>query len=755
MQVRFWGTRGSIAVPGEKTAKYGGNTSCVEVRSDDGTLIILDCGTGVRDLGLHLLKSQEKRLRIHLLIGHTHWDHIQGFPFFTPAFLPHVELNIYAPLGFQRSVADALAGQMEFPYFPVTLRDLSSRIHFNELEEGFFRVGDVTVETQYINHTAPTVAYRISGGGTSIAYVTDHEPFWMPDDKGFHHPGDQRHIAFLKGADLVIHDAQYTNEEYRSKIGWGHSTIEYTSDIAMAAGVPRLALFHHDPGHDDATMARLEQMARDRVADRRGNVDVFAAAEGMQLTVQGNGFARTAAGVSAMRRRTIAGGRILVVSANEVEVSAIGKRLAEDDLMLVPVPDKRTALERAPEMSPDLAIIDSRLPDGDGVSLIQPLRACLGWEKLPIVMLMEGADLQAGVPEEGACAVDYLAKPYSPPMLHTRLRAWLDRARSEGESRPSQAGPAALNGASSPNSAASGARLADLLGKLPLFRSLGREQLLTLTARAVEQVYPPGHVVIRQDEIAEQLYVILSGRVRVVEAAQDTPFMERFLGEMGHGEIFGELGILIDQPRVASVLTVEHTRCLVLPQQDFLQVLKSSPELSYALLRVVAERHYHADRLLSRFAPDGLTGLAGRRTFQDQYRCLVAGARRHHSQVVLVLFDVVHLKAINDRYGYDTGDEVLRAMADVLTGGVGAKDLVARYGGDEFTVLLVDADQKGAEHLLNRAGEKFEEQITRRGLPPDVCYQSGMVLTVEPPDNADEIIWAADQNLRRKKGLRT
>src|SRR5438132_2304595 len=119
MQVRFWGTRGSIAVPGERTAKFGGNTSCVEVRSDDGTLIILDCGTGIRDLGLHLLKSQEKRLRIHLLIGHTHWDHIQGFPFFTPAFLPHVELNIYAPLGFQRSVADALAGQMEFPYFPV------------------------------------------------------------------------------------------------------------------------------------------------------------------------------------------------------------------------------------------------------------------------------------------------------------------------------------------------------------------------------------------------------------------------------------------------------------------------------------------------------------------------------------------------------------------------------------------------------------------------------------------------------------
>jgi len=752
MQVRFWGTRGSIAVPGEQTAKYGGNTSCVEVRSDDGTLIILDCGTGVRELGLHLLKSEEKRLRVHLLIGHTHWDHIQGFPFFTPAFLPHVELNIYAPLGFQRSVADALAGQMEFPYFPVTLRDLSSRIHFNELEEGFFRVGDVMVETQYINHTAPTVAYRISDGGTSMAYVTDHEPFWMPDDKGFHHPGDQRHIAFLRETDLVIHDAQYTNEEYRSKIGWGHSTIEYTSDIAMAAGVPRMALFHHDPAHDDATMGRLEQLARDRVAERRGDVEVFAAREGMQLTVRGHGCSRSAAGASAMRRRTIAGGRILVVSAKEEEVSAIGKRLAEDDLMLVPVPDMRTALERAPEVSPDLAIIDSRLPDGDGVSLIQPLRACLGWANLPIVMLMEGADLQAVVSSEGAGAIDYLAKPYSPPMLHTRVRAWLDRARTESGSRPREAGSAAIDGESGPKSAASGARLADLLGKLSLFRSLEREQLLALTARAVEQVYPPGHVVVRQDEVAEKLYVILSGRVRVVESAQDTPFMERFLGEMGHGEIFGELGILVDQPRVASVLAVEHTRCLVLPHHDFLQVLKGSPELSFALLRVVAERHYHADRLLSRFAPDGLTGLAGRRAFQDQYQRLAAGALRHRSRVVLMLFDIVSLKAINDRYGYDTGDEVLRAMADVLTGVAGATDLVARYGGDEFALLLVDADQQSAERALGRAKEKFEELVTRRGLPPEVRYQSGMVVTSEPPDNADEIIWAADQNLRQKKG---
>src|SRR5262249_17863286 len=165
---------------------------------------------------------------------------------------------------FQQSLEEAMAGQMEYSYFPVKLRDLRSRIHFTELEEGFFRVSDVLVETQYLNHTAPTIAYRITGGGTTIPYVTDHEPFWKLQDGILHHPGDQRHVAFMRGADLVIHDAQYTDEEYRQRVGWGHSTIEYAVDVAMEAGARRVALFHHDPTHEDATMARLEAGAPGR-----------------------------------------------------------------------------------------------------------------------------------------------------------------------------------------------------------------------------------------------------------------------------------------------------------------------------------------------------------------------------------------------------------------------------------------------------------------------------------------------------------
>ncbi len=178
LTVKFWGTRGSVPTPGPQTARYGGNTSCVEVRAQDGTIIVLDCGTGARMLGLDLLKTASHPLRINLFIGHTHWDHIQGFPFFTPAFLPDTELNVYAPAGLQRTVEDALAGQMQYSYFPVTLRDLRSRIHFTELEEGYLRLGDMMIETQYLNHTAPTISFRISSGGATVAYVTDHEPFW-------------------------------------------------------------------------------------------------------------------------------------------------------------------------------------------------------------------------------------------------------------------------------------------------------------------------------------------------------------------------------------------------------------------------------------------------------------------------------------------------------------------------------------------------------------------------------------------------
>jgi phosphoribosyl 1,2-cyclic phosphodiesterase/CheY-like chemotaxis protein len=366
-------------------------------------------------------------MHLHLLIGHTHWDHIQGFPFFDPAFLPDSELHIYAPRGFQHSLEEALAGQMQYPYFPVTLHELRSRIHFIELEEGFFHVGEVLVETQYLNHTAPTLAYRLSCRGTTVAYVTDHEPFWNPADAVFHHPGDQNHVDFLKGADLVIHDAQYTQEEYRSKVGWGHSTIEYATDVALAAGVARLALFHHDPGHDDLLLGQLTAAAQARVAARGGGLDVFAAAEGCSLEVWGKGKAATIAETSALRQRSIAGKRVMFVSADEAQAAAVTHTLSEDEVIVWHTPDQRTALAHASAASPDLIIINQPLADGDGTALIEPLRARLARDALPVIILADRPYIVETSLNGGVMATDYLAAPISLPMLRSRVRAWLVR----------------------------------------------------------------------------------------------------------------------------------------------------------------------------------------------------------------------------------------------------------------------------------------------------------------------------------------
>src|ERR1700761_1746008 len=169
MLLRFWGTRGSVPTPGPRTVRYGGNTSCVELRSAAGTLIVLDCGTGARELGNSLMQ-QAGPIRGHLLIGHTHWDHIQGFPFFAPLFIPGNEWDIYAPLGFEQSLRDTLAGQMQYTYFPVTLDQLGSTIRFHQLVEGGLEIEDIRIRTQYLNHPALALGYRLEADGVTIAY---------------------------------------------------------------------------------------------------------------------------------------------------------------------------------------------------------------------------------------------------------------------------------------------------------------------------------------------------------------------------------------------------------------------------------------------------------------------------------------------------------------------------------------------------------------------------------------------------------
>jgi phosphoribosyl 1,2-cyclic phosphodiesterase len=290
MRVRFWGTRGSVPTPGPSTVRYGGNTACVEMRTGGGTFFIFDSGTGIRELGLQLAR-QGGPVNAHLMLGHTHWDHISGFPFFSPAFVPGNQLVIYGARDLDRSLRDVLAGQMHYTYFPVPLGDLRADISFSELEEGKIQLDDAVVRTHYLNHTAVCMGYRLEADGVSVAYITDHEPYGLVEDglrRGFIHGGDRRLIEFVRGVDLLIQDSQYTSDEYAARRGWGHGSSDYVTDLAVEARVRRLAMFHHEPTHADEDIDRMVDSARARARETGCEIDIFAAAEGQQLVLSGD-----------------------------------------------------------------------------------------------------------------------------------------------------------------------------------------------------------------------------------------------------------------------------------------------------------------------------------------------------------------------------------------------------------------------------------------------------------------------------------
>jgi len=273
MKITLWGTRGSLACSGPETEKYGGNTSCVEVLGKDGTLLIIDAGTGIRRLGIAV---ENKIKQVHILLSHLHLDHIQGLGFFAPLYDATVEVHVYGPAQTSHHLRKSLTKYLSPPLFPVLLSDLPCQLHLHAIGNGEFTIGQFNIMSQFVCHPGRTLGYRISTSTSSMAYLSDHEPALatsLTEDDTQWLSG----YALAKKVDLLIHDAQYTLHEYEERIGWGHSTIKDAIEFARRAKVKTLVTFHHDPAHQDNA---LDMLLAEIIAQAQPAFKIYAGYEG-------------------------------------------------------------------------------------------------------------------------------------------------------------------------------------------------------------------------------------------------------------------------------------------------------------------------------------------------------------------------------------------------------------------------------------------------------------------------------------------
>ncbi len=271
MKLKFWGVRGSTPTPQRENLRYGGNTPCLEIRSDGGALLIVDCGSGVRMLGKELAKEFGSRpIQAHVLLSHFHWDHIQGLPFFAPLYQKANQFHFHSFHLPQASLEQTLEGQMIEPYFPVNMSAMLAERRFSEVKETPLEICDFMIRARNINHPQGCLSFRIENNRKAVVYATDTEPGEPSSDRTI------RELA--RGADVLIYDSQFTREQLgREKKGWGHSTWEEGVRVCLEAGVKELILFHHDPDSDDQAVDRIQQSARARFPNTR------AAFEGMEI----------------------------------------------------------------------------------------------------------------------------------------------------------------------------------------------------------------------------------------------------------------------------------------------------------------------------------------------------------------------------------------------------------------------------------------------------------------------------------------
>ncbi len=380
------------------------------------------------------MSAGAKGLRGHILISHTHWDHIQGIPFFAPLFVPGNEWDIYGPKGLGQSLREALAGQMQYTYFPLTLDQCGAKIRYHDLVEGTFDIDDIKVSTHYLNHSALTLGYRLEADGVAVVYACDHEPHSrvLATGHGEITGQDLRHAEFVNRADLFIHDAQFTAEEYPAKIGWGHSTVEYVVKLSKYAEVKRAALTHHDPLRDDDAIDRLLASIRARLGENASSLDVFAAAEGQIVEIAPSpvkGTTRRAGEFQAEMpiEPALAEWSVLLGVADTKMAASLSKIIRAEGIRAKFFSNMDEARMLIAKDRPSLAILEHDPPRIDGMEMCHAIRQKENdrEHQLPVVMVAAQENQVRGA-EAGV--TDWLIKPFNDAYARTKIRAWTLRA---------------------------------------------------------------------------------------------------------------------------------------------------------------------------------------------------------------------------------------------------------------------------------------------------------------------------------------
>ena len=382
-------------------------------------------------------------MRGHVLISHTHWDHIQGIPFFAPFFVPGNQWDIYGPKGLDQSLREALAGQMQYTYFPVTPDQFGATIHYHDLVEGTFDIDDIKITTHYLNHPALTLGYRLEADGATIVYCCDHEPHSrsLAGGQGNIAGQDLRHVEFANGADLLIHDAQYTAAEYPSKIGWGHSSAEYAVKVGQRAQVKRLALTHHDPLRDDDAVDRILAGIEKGSGER---VFVGGFCSSRRSDRGGSTFSRENPTCRAREfpatvpiEPALAESSVLLGIVDTKMAAAFSKVIRTEGIHVEFFSDLDEARKLIAKDRPSLVILEHDPPRIDGMETCRAIRQQDNdhEHQLPVVMVASQEDQASGA---AAGVTDWLIKPFTAAYARTKIRAWALRTACQWMSEVQQ-----------------------------------------------------------------------------------------------------------------------------------------------------------------------------------------------------------------------------------------------------------------------------------------------------------------------------